>query len=39
MEERQRLAIELLKENFTDEQVADLTKLSTEEILKLKEQL
>jgi uncharacterized FlgJ-related protein len=38
MEERQRLAAELLKENFTDEQVAKLTKLSVEEVLKLKEQ-
>ncbi|MFS0644070.1 hypothetical protein [Siminovitchia sp. 179-K 8D1 HS] len=39
MEERQRLAIELLKENFTDEQVAKLTKLSLEEVLELKGQL
>jgi cytochrome c553 len=30
--ERERLAIELLKENFTDEQAAKLTKLSPEEI-------
>lgn len=39
MEERQRLAIELLKENFTEEQVAKLTKLSLEEVLELKGQL